>query len=67
MPFSATGHGPPSHSADRAGFRAWNGACHRAKARLGITTTRWPPDTLRRRGLAVKARVPGGETEVSSV
>jgi hypothetical protein len=65
MPFSATGHGPPAHSADRAGFWTWNGACHGAEARVGVTRARWPPATLPRRGLAVKGRVQGGESEVS--
>jgi hypothetical protein len=36
-----------------------------AKARVGVKSARWPPVILRRRALAVKARVQGGESEAS--
>ena len=51
----------------QVGLWTWNGACHGAEARVGVTRARWPPATLRRRGLAVKARVQGGESEASRV
>lgn len=41
------------------------GAVEGSKARVGVKRARWPPVILRRRGLAVKARVQGGESEAS--
>ena len=35
------------------------------KVRVGVNRVRWPPVIRRRRGLAVKARVQGGESEAS--
>mgnify|MGYP007017527922 CR=1 FL=1 len=43
-------HGPPVHSSDRAGFRAWNGAFEGAKARVGVKSARRPPPKRCRRG-----------------
>jgi len=37
-------HGPPAHSAERAGSRAWNGALEGATARVGVKSARWPPN-----------------------
>jgi len=44
---------------------ARNGAVEGAKARVGVKRARWPPVILRGRGLAVKARAQGGESEAS--